>query len=80
MRWGREPRPRRCDHARRNNVTETTVRELTRASLGVYTTADAVMGACRALQNEGALTLTKATNGKRGRPSWYVDFRNSNTP
>jgi hypothetical protein len=68
------------DHARRNNITETTVRELTRAPLGVYKTADAVMRACRALQNEGVLTLTKATNGKRGRPSWYVDFRNSNTP
>jgi len=66
------------DYARRNNVTETTVRELTRAPLGVYKTADAVLGACRALANEGVLTLTKHPAGKKGgRPSWYVDFQST---
>jgi hypothetical protein len=67
------------EHARRNSITETTVRELTRTPLGVYKTAEDVMAACRALANEGSLTLTKVTNGQRGRPSWYVDFA-STTP
>jgi hypothetical protein len=60
------------EHARRNHVQETTVRELTRAPLGVYKTGEDVMAACRALANEGSLTLTKISNG--GRPSWCVEF------
>jgi hypothetical protein len=52
--------------ARAEKVTETTIRKLCRASLGMDKTTDQVRAACRLLQEDGKATITKQTSGRKG--------------
>ena len=60
--------------ARAEKVTETTIRKLCRASLGMDKTADQVRAACRLLQDEDKATVIKTKPAKGGRPSEQVVF------
>jgi hypothetical protein len=60
--------------ARAEKVTETTIRKLCRASLGMDKTADQVRAACRLLQEDGKATIIKRQPSKGGRPSEGVVF------
>jgi hypothetical protein len=60
--------------ARAEKVTETTIRKLCRASLGMDKTADQVRAACRLLQEDGKATIIKRQPSKGGRPSESVVF------